>query len=114
MEFLMHLEDHRAASQQEIKYGLVVLEALDHWIDTEQAEFPYRLWDFGISFRTRLSVLRQDLKFFNHQLERTEKELDGNQASLRHRFQTAQDVRLYRITILVALILPVFFVRHKE
>lgn len=61
------------------------------------------------SIQSKLDILQKDLEFLAEELEKLQATIEDNHKILRNHFQLAQDLRVFRITILAAVFLPLSF-----
>ncbi|KAI0866673.1 hypothetical protein F4860DRAFT_458087 [Xylaria cubensis] len=61
------------------------------------------------SLLNRLDILQKDMEFLEEELKKLQVTLEENQKIMRNHFQLEQDLRVFRITILAAVFLPLSF-----
>lgn len=105
LRFLMHLEDCRKVGHDGVRHGLEILEKLSHW--TEQHQSPSA--QPGTVFVDPFAEIWQDLEFFNAQFQQLQVDIQQDLEMLRGHFQLAQDLTLFRLTILAGIFLPLSF-----
>lgn len=104
----MHSEECLNATQNGVKHSIKVLEVIESSVRRRQTNSA-RIWDGGIPFPNRLKKLREDLDYLDNQLEELKGATTEVQELLRQHFQLTQDMRLYRLTMLAAIFLPLSF-----
>lgn len=102
----MHLEDCRKVGHDGVRHGLEILQTLSRW--TEQHQSP--LTQPGLELLDPFAHIRQDLEFFNAQFQQLQVDIQKDLEMLRGHFQLAQDLTLFRLTILAGVFLPLSFV----
>lgn len=75
-----------------------------HWVKQ-----PDRTHQGNASLQKRLDILQKDMEFLEKELKKLQVTLKENQKIMRDHFQLAQDLRVFRITILAAVFLPLSF-----
>ncbi|KAI0201981.1 hypothetical protein F4808DRAFT_91071 [Astrocystis sublimbata] len=98
VRFLMHLEDRRKAAKAGVTHALDVLSVFVAWAQQETN-------DSG----EQLSALKEDLEFLDQELGKLQTDIEKDQDVLRQHFQLEQDLRLFRLTLLAAIFLPLSF-----
>ncbi|CAH0054259.1 unnamed protein product, partial [Clonostachys solani] len=97
MKYLLHLEDCLRTNLQGIEHGMTTLRTLQVWRNPDE------------EVKNQLDTMRRDLEFVKTQMGTLLDNVKRNEEVLRQRFQVVQDLRLFRLTILAAIFLPLSF-----
>ncbi|KAJ3577631.1 hypothetical protein NPX13_g2937 [Xylaria arbuscula] len=106
LRFSLHLEDCCKVTQRRIRHDLEVFRHFTHWVIRQRDGSRHA---HTSSFQIEFDVLRKDLEFLEGELKKLHSTLKENQKIMRDHFQLAQDLRVFRITILAAIFLPLSF-----
>ncbi|KAI0508338.1 hypothetical protein F5B22DRAFT_650194 [Xylaria bambusicola] len=104
LRFSLHLEDCCKVTQRRIRHDLKVFHHFTRWINQSD-----RSRHSNASLQSRLDILKKDMEFLENELKKLQATLKENQKIMRDHFQLAQDLRVFRITILAAIFLPLSF-----
>ncbi|KAI1149708.1 hypothetical protein F4825DRAFT_453171 [Nemania diffusa] len=99
LRFLLHLEDRRKAAKSGVAHALEVLPVFVLWARQQGA----------IEAKEKADALKEDLEFLDQELLKLQVDIEGDQETLRQHFQLEQDLRLFRLTVLAAVFLPLSF-----
>ncbi|CAH0001758.1 unnamed protein product [Clonostachys byssicola] len=110
MSYLNHLEDCINASHCGIVHAQEVLQALSEWSQTVQSQLSTHAHVRDESKALTLMVaLKKDFEYFKTQLEQIKERVKEDKELLRSRSQSVQELRLFRLTILAGIFLPLSF-----
>ncbi|KAI0184771.1 hypothetical protein EV127DRAFT_474068 [Xylaria flabelliformis] len=87
-----------------IRHDLEVFDHFTHWMNQSD-----RSRHVSASLLNRLDILQKDMEFLEEELKKLQVTLEENQKIMRNHFQLEQDLRVFRITILAAVFLPLSF-----
>ncbi|CAH0021544.1 unnamed protein product [Clonostachys rhizophaga] len=97
MKYLLHLEDCLRTNLQGIEHSMATLRTLQLWRNPDE------------KLKNQLDTIKRDLEFLKTQMGTLLDNVKRNEEVLRQRFQVVQDLRLFRLTILAAIFLPLSF-----
>lgn len=108
MSYLDHLEDCINASHCGIVHAQEVLQALSEWSQTDQRQLSIHMRDES-KVLTLMAALKNDLEYFKTQLKQIKERVKEDKELLRSRSQSVQELRLFRLTTLARIFLPLSF-----
>uniref|UniRef100_A0A0B7JLN3 Uncharacterized protein n=1 Tax=Bionectria ochroleuca TaxID=29856 RepID=A0A0B7JLN3_BIOOC len=108
LSYLDHLEDCINASHCGIVHAQEVLQALSEWSQTVQRQLSIHVRDES-KVLTLMAALKNDFEYFKTQLEQIKERVKEDKELLRSRSQSVQELRLFRLTILAGIFLPLSF-----
>ncbi|VUC35178.1 unnamed protein product [Clonostachys rosea] len=108
MSYLNHIEDCISASHCGIVHAQEVLQALSEWSRTVQSQLSVHEKSESKVLILMVS-LKRDFEYFKTQLEQIKERVEEDKKLLHSRSQSVQELRLFRLTILAGIFLPLSF-----
>ncbi|KAI9155042.1 Exoglucanase 2 [Paramyrothecium foliicola] len=108
MRFLLHQQDCLASAQTGLCHSQDVLASLQSWADHHLMTHE-KDWEGGSSMQDRFKTLQMDIGYLEEQANKLIIDVREAQDLLRQHFHLSQDLRLFRLSILAAIFLPLSF-----